>query len=257
MKSTVREAVLDSGRALEVPESVTEAFLRLLRPCVYLCPYDCLPEELKKDARPAGGLPRLPEGMEPPLPVPHAVTVDCAVIPTGVLDIAFPAAGHLVIFADVADYPAMGAVLHLPAGTETVEHHTRDNESEEEGAPETYEPFPLYAVPGTTQPDTFPSWSDVPEAVDYAEGDAERARLVDELIERIGDVLEVPYRHDIQLGGHSGAWQVSPEEYGHVLFARIPESAISDGDNSLTLVTETWEQIAGRRYDELAMANEC
>ncbi|WP_326696872.1 YwqG family protein [Streptomyces sp. NBC_01754] len=259
----MRETVLDAGRTLGVPGPVTEALLRLLRPCVYLCPYDSLPEGLKQDARTvarAGGLPHLPEGMEPPLPVPHALTVDCAALPAGSLDIELPADGHLVVFADVTHCPSAGAVLHLPAGTETVEYHRQDGlceeDDEEPEALEPYEPVPLYAVPGLTVPRPF-GRAVVPEAVDHTAGDAERIRRVDQLVDRIEELLDVPYRHELQLGGHSNAWHNQAEDYGHVLLVRIPESSVSEGDLSLTLVTGTREQIAERRYDELDIAYEC
>ncbi|MEV0422651.1 hypothetical protein [Streptosporangium canum] len=104
MNLSVREAVLDAGRALALPDSVTEAFIRLLRPCIYLCPYDELPQELKKDARPAAralGFPHLPEDVEVPSYRSHVVTIDCAALPADVLDIDFPADGRLVILAEI------------------------------------------------------------------------------------------------------------------------------------------------------------
>ncbi|MFY0510965.1 hypothetical protein ACOMD4_11285 [Streptomyces anulatus] len=57
-----------------------------------------------------------------PAYVPHMVTVGCAAIPTGVLDIEFPADGHVAVLAEVTDQDE-GFVIHLPAGTETVERH--------------------------------------------------------------------------------------------------------------------------------------
>ncbi|MCO6694991.1 hypothetical protein KQI59_11155, partial [Streptomyces sp. Vc17.3-30] len=77
-----------------------EACVRLSRPCLHLCPYEELPEELRKEARPAarvGGPTRLPEGVDVPGYVPHVLTIACAAIPAGVLDIAFPADGHVVV----------------------------------------------------------------------------------------------------------------------------------------------------------------
>ncbi|MDX3322856.1 hypothetical protein PV415_38835 [Streptomyces sp. ME03-5684b] len=150
MESNVSEAVLEAGRALDIPEAVTRAFVRRLRPCVHLCPYGSLPEELKKDARPAAralGPVHLPEGAEAPLHLPHLMTIDCAAIPAGSLDIAFPADGHLVVFGSVTNGAACG-VIHVPAGTETVE---RQPDKKRMDPYETYhDPFPLYAVPGTT-----------------------------------------------------------------------------------------------------------
>jgi hypothetical protein len=249
MNVSVREAVLDAGRALAVPEPVTEAFISLLRPCVYLCPYDELPQELKKDARPAAralGIPHLPEDMEVPPYLPHVVTIDCAAIPTGVLDIDFPADGHLIIIAEITDYPGEGVIIHLPAGTETVERHSQ---------PKSHEPFPLYAAPGTTKPARL-HWSQIAEAADYAEGDAERARLVTTLIDKIEEIPDVRWKYDIQLGGYSRAWHNPVEDRGNALFLSIPESTVF-GDGCITLISGTREQIAERRYDELDFDVEC
>ncbi|MER6511318.1 hypothetical protein ABT158_31185 [Nonomuraea sp. NPDC001636] len=248
MKVSVREAVLDAGRALDLPEPVTEAFIRLLRPCVYLCPYDELPEELKKNARPAAravGFPHLPEGLELPSYVPHVVTIDCAALPAGVLDIDFPADGHLVILAEITDLDE-GVVIHLPPGTETVERHSQAK---------AHEPFPLYAVPGTTRSAAL-RWSDVAEAADYAEGDAERARLVAKFLDDMGEIPDLRWRFDIQLGGYSRAWHNPVEARGKVLFASIPESEVF-GDGCITLISGTREQIAEFRYDELDFDVEC
>ncbi|MGN0116755.1 MAG: hypothetical protein ACI39M_04640, partial [Streptomyces albidoflavus] len=113
----VREAALDAGRALGLPEPVTEAYVRLLRPCLHLCPYEKLPEELRTEVRPAarvGGPARLPKGVEVPGYVPHVLTVDCAALPTGVLDIAFPTDGHVAVLAEITDQDH-GWVFHVPA----------------------------------------------------------------------------------------------------------------------------------------------
>lgn len=248
MTATAREAIRDAGWALGIPESVTEAFVRLLRPCVYLCRYEELPEELREYARPAArvaGPAHLPEDVVVPAYVPHVVTINCAAIPTGVLDIDFPAEGHVVILAEVTDQDE-GFVIHLSAGTETVERHCREAESD---APKPHESFPLYAVPGITKPVALHR-TRVPEAVDYAEGDAERTRLVDNLIDEMGAILAVRWGYGIQLGGFSPAWHNPVEDRGNVLFVSIPESAVFDGD-CITLVSGTREQIAERRYDEL------
>lgn len=106
---------------------MTEAFVRLLRPCAYLCPYAQLPDDLRKDAAPAaraGGLAHLPVDVVVPAYVPHLVTVDCAALPTDVLDIDFPADGHLAILAEITDQDA-GFAIHVPAGIETAERRPR------------------------------------------------------------------------------------------------------------------------------------
>ncbi|MGF3197100.1 hypothetical protein [Streptomyces diastaticus] len=102
----VRDAVRDAGRALGLPDPVTEGFARLLRPCVHLCPYEALPEELRKDARPAarvGGPARIPQGVDVPDYVPHVLTLDCAALPTGVLDVDFPTEGHVAVLTETTD----------------------------------------------------------------------------------------------------------------------------------------------------------
>ncbi|MEU4173839.1 hypothetical protein [Streptomyces sp. NPDC026589] len=248
MTATASESVRDAGRALGVPEPVTEALVRLLRPCVYLCRHEELPEELRMNAAPAartGGPAHLPKDVVVPAYVPHVVTVDCAAIPTDVLDIDFPADGQVAILAEVTDQDE-GFVIHLPAGTETVERHSREAEP---GGLNTDESFPLCAVPGTTMPGALHR-SHVAEAVDYAEGGAERARLVDSLIDEMGAILAVRWGYGIQLGGLSPAWHDPLEDRGSVLFMSIPESAVFGGD-CITLVSGSREQIAERRYDEL------
>ncbi|MFD5185914.1 hypothetical protein ACFWMQ_25590 [Streptomyces sp. NPDC058372] len=248
----VRGAVRDAGRALGLPEPVTEAFVRLLRPCVHLCPYEMLPEELRKDARPAarvGGPARVPEGVDIPDYVPHVLTIDCAAIPTGVLDIAFPTDGRVAILTETTDDG--GFFLHVPTGAETVERHSpeRDDGQTRRG------PFPLYAVPGTTIPARL-HWSHVAEAADYAEGDAGRTELVDRLIEQAESLVDVGWGHDIQLGGYSPAWHDPLEDRGDVLVVAIPWGTIS-GDDCITYVSGTPEEIAERRYAELAFTVEC
>ncbi|MFH9264550.1 hypothetical protein ACH4KN_09850 [Streptomyces sp. NPDC017546] len=244
----VRETIRDAGRALGVPGPVAEAFVRLLRPCVYLCPFEQLPEELRNSARPAaraGGSAHLPEGVDVPAYVPHLVTVDCAAIPTGVLDIDFPDDGQVAVLAEVTDQDE-GFVIYVPTGTETVERHPREAEQD---APKSSESFPLYAVAGTTMPGALHR-SHVAEAVDYAEGDAERARRVDNLIDEMGAILAVRWGYGIQLGGFARAWHDPLEDRGNVLFLSIPESAVFGGD-CITFVSGSREQIAERRYDEL------
>ncbi|MEV7659950.1 hypothetical protein AB0O39_38050 [Streptomyces anulatus] len=248
MTAIAHEAVRDAGRALGVPDPVTEAFIRLLRPCVYLCPYEELPEELRKDARPAalaGGPAHLPEDVAVPTYVPHLVTVDCAAIPTGALDIEFPTAGHVAILAEVTDQDE-GFVIHLPTGTETSKRYPREMELE---ALKSYESLPLYAVAGTTMPGALRR-SHVVAAVEYAEGDTERARLVDNLINEMGAILTVRWGYGIQLGGFAPAWHDPLEDRGNILFASIPESAVFGGE-CIILVSGSREQIAERRYNEL------
>ncbi|MFF0740325.1 hypothetical protein ACFYVL_07970 [Streptomyces sp. NPDC004111] len=248
MTATARETIREAGRARGLPEPVTDAFVRLLRPCVYLCRYEQLPEELKENARPAAraaGPAHLPPGVVVPAYVPHLVTIDCAAIPTGVLDIDLPADGHVAILAEITDQDE-GFAFHIPAGTETVERPPREAKPD---GPKSYEAFPLYAVPGVTRPAHL-HLSDVAEAVDYAEGDAGRARRVENLMDEINASLSVRWGHGIQLGGYSPAHHDPLEDRGDVLFVSIPESAVFDGD-CVTFVSGTREQIAERRYDEL------
>ncbi|MFK3733860.1 hypothetical protein ACI2LJ_26755 [Streptomyces sp. NPDC088090] len=248
MIAPIREAVRDAGRGLGLPEPVTEAFVRLLRPCVHLCPYDQLPEGLREGARPAAraaGPAHLPENVDVPAYVPHLVTIDCAAIPSGVLDIDFPADGHVAVLAEVTDQDE-GFVVRVPAGAATVERRPRASEPDD---PRSRAPFPLYAVPGLTGPAGLRR-SHVAEAVAYAEGDAERARLVDGLTDAMGAILAVRWGYGIRLGGFSPAWHNPVEDRGNVLFVSVPESAVFGGD-CLTLVSGTREQIAERRYDAL------
>lgn len=257
VRETTREAVLDAGRTLGVPEPVTRSFLRHLRPCVHLCAYDMVPEAQRQGARPVGraaGPAHLPKDLEAPEGLPHILTLDCAAVPAGALDIEFPADGHLVVFAEISDYPGEGVVVHVPPETGAAGRPLREVEGT--AGSEFHEPFPLYAVPGVTMPD-FHRWSDVTEAAEYAGEDAERRRLVERLIGRIDAILYPRWTQDIQLGGHSRAWQNPVEDRGHVLLLRIPESAVSEGDGYLTLVAGRREQLAERRYEELEFEVEC
>ncbi|MFD7293092.1 hypothetical protein ACFV9W_07355 [Streptomyces sp. NPDC059897] len=255
VRETLREAVLDAGRKLGIPDPVTQAFVRHLRPCVHLCAHDMVPERQRPGAGPVGraaGPARLPKDLEAPDGLPHILTLDCAAIPADALDIELPADGHLVVFAEITDYPGEGAVIHLPPGA--AEHTLREVEGT--AGPDFHDPFPLYAVPGATLPD-FQRWSDLAEAAEYAGEDAERRRLVERLIGEIDAILYPRWTYDIQLGGHSRAWQNPVEDRGHVLLLRVPESAVSDGDGYLTLIAGRREQLAEHRYEELEFEVEC
>ncbi|MGY0490119.1 hypothetical protein [Streptomyces sp. WG-D5] len=249
----MRKAVLDAGRTLGVPESVTVAFAGQLRPCVHLCAHGTLPEDMREGARPVGraaGLPHLPPGTAAATgSLPHILTIDCAAVPPGVLDIDFPADGQLVVFAEISDYPGEGIVLHVPAGTETVEHEM--DGVDESDRPAFHEPFALYAVPGMTGPGNY-ELTHLKEALEYVDGDSERERRVKKLTELLDGILYHRWTNDIQLGGHSRAWQNPVEERGDVLFLRIPEGAVCEGDHYLTLIAGTRELLAERRYDDLA-----
>ncbi|MFE7671406.1 hypothetical protein ACFU5N_04235 [Streptomyces albidoflavus] len=249
----VREAAHNAGRALGLPEPVTEAYVRLLRPCLHLCPYDKLPEELRtEDARPvarAAGPARLPKGVEVPGYVPHILTLDCAALPTGVLDIALPADGHVAVLAEITDQNH-GWVRHVPAGTETVERRPSERDPLA-----SVDPFPLYAVPGITTP-TYVDIPEIPEAAAYAEGNAERTELLEELFEKLESLVSVPWAHEIQLGGWSPAWHDPLEDRGDILLVAIPEGAVSDGD-CITYVSGTPEEIAECRYADIAFSVEC
>ncbi|MET7510446.1 hypothetical protein [Streptomyces albidoflavus] len=253
VREAVREAALDAGRALGLPDPVTEAYVRLLRPCLHLCPYDMLPEELREEnARPAArvaGPAQLPKGVEVPTYVPHVLTIDCAALPTGVLDIAFPTEGHVVVLAEITDQNH-GWVLHVPAGTETVERRPAERDALASVAP-----FPLYAVPGITTPKYVDS-SEVPEAAAYAEGNAERAGLLDELSEKMESLVSVRWGYDVQLGGWSPAWHDPLEDRGDLLLVAIPEGTVSGGD-CITYVSGTPEEIAECRYEGIAFSVEC
>ncbi len=252
-QEAVREAALDAGRALGLPGPVTEAYVRLLRPCLHLCPYHKLPEELRVEgARPVArvaGPARLPKGVVVPSYVPHVLTLDCAALPAGVLDIALPADGHLVVLAAITDQDH-GWVVRVPAGTETVERHPGERDTLASVAP-----VPLYAVPGVTTP-TYVDSSEIPEAAAYAEGNAERAGLLEELSEKLEALVSVPWAWEIQLGGWSPAWHDPLEDRGDILLVAVPEGAVSGGD-CITYVSGTPEEIAECRYDGIAFSVEC
>ncbi|KPC64753.1 hypothetical protein ADL35_47335, partial [Streptomyces sp. NRRL WC-3753] len=142
--------------------------------------------------------------------VPHVLTVDCAALPTGVLDIAFPTDGHVAVLAEITDQDH-GWVFHVPAGTETVERPPAERDPLASVAP-----FPLHAVPGLTTPKYVDS-AEIPEAAAYVEGNAERAELLDELFAKLESLVSAPWSYEIQLGGWSPAWHDPLEDRGEIL----------------------------------------
>ncbi len=99
---------LETAAKHGVPGSVVRELTARPRPCLSLVRHGELPEPSRENARPAartGGIPALPDGVNwPEVREPLVLSVDCAVLPQGALDIELPAEGHLLFFTEV-EYP--------------------------------------------------------------------------------------------------------------------------------------------------------
>ncbi|UXX96496.1 YwqG family protein [Streptomyces sp. AD2-2] len=135
---------LETAAKHGVPASVVRELTARTRPRLSLVRHGELPEPSRENARPAartGGLPALPDGVNwPEVRGPLVLSVDCAVLPQGALDIELPAEGHLLFFTEVEYPPEQSALLHIPAEAPTTGRPAGDIR--------VYEPRTLYPVPG-------------------------------------------------------------------------------------------------------------
>ncbi|MFE1796022.1 DUF1963 domain-containing protein [Streptomyces sp. NPDC059517] len=238
-----------------VPGPVAQEMLTGSRPCLHLVPFQDLTPAQQKETRPAartGGLPALPDGIDwPDGREPLVLTVDCAALPQGVLDIELPPEGSLLFFTDIEYEPESSVVLHVPAGARTTER-TAPNEliEGESWQPTVYEPGVLYAVPGLT---VAPDWRNAPATSAFRDGGADRDDALDRFEDAVRKAAAGGAAHgvSVQLGGFSRPWQSAPDEGDLVLLAQIHGQSIDLDVYTQTLIVGTRENISRRRYANL------
>ncbi|MFD3310179.1 DUF1963 domain-containing protein [Streptomyces sp. NPDC058694] len=236
-----------------VPGPVARELMARTRPCLYLVPYEQVPEALREDARPAGrtgGLPALPEGVDWPEPrEPLVLSVDCAALPQDILDIELPADGQLLFFTHISYPPESSAVLHIPAEARTTERSATYEFMGEATETTVYEPRTLYPVPALT---LDKDWDGGPETREFLEDDQAEDAL-ESFEEAVLDLAYGGRRPSVvvQLGGFSDPWDMAPDEGDRVLLAQIAGQAIDYNAFTMNLIVGTREDIAARRYAEL------
>ncbi|MFF9402447.1 DUF1963 domain-containing protein [Streptomyces sp. NPDC014646] len=242
MEANLRTRAHELGRMRGIPEAVVDEVLRHLRPSIQLCPF--IDDNEVRPAAMAGGLPRLPEGMEwPDSDHPHLATIDYAALPRDVLDIDLPQDGHLLVFSDFDRFDAP-VLLYIPAGTETTEREPR---VVDEDWP-IHAPEPLYPVVARYLDNA--DWSDIPGAVEFAEHIPSGERNMNEFIEDLRRFTDDSAGFTrIRLGGHSRYFQNPPEDDGLTHFLTVFADPF---DQALDLAfAGTREDIAARRYEKL------
>ena len=194
------QAYRDAARADGVPEHVIDLGLSFARPRIELSAES---EGGGSLAGTYGGHPRLPPNIVWD-GYPHFfASIDCATLPQDVLDFPLPRDGELLFFSDKHDDEdnSEGRVIHVPAGTATVERAPQHKE--EEGAPSPCtEPHPIYARR---------SW-DMPMRYDeaFTDADPEKKRLYEK--HYLDDYQEghEMWRYTLTLGGHAFSPQDPP-----------------------------------------------
>lgn len=231
-----------------VPVDVAEELGGLLRPRVLLVRLEDVPAGDEAPAHPAGrsgGLPSLPVGVEWPAGGgPLVLTVDCAALPAGWLDIDLPPDGHLLFFSSFEYEPECAAVLHVPLGVPTAERVP----PAEDVVP--YKPHPLYAVAGLT---VDHDWDCAPAAETFIDSAPDHEDLLEGFVKAVvASVHNGPEPHAVaQIGGFSHQWQVPPDRDGLVLLAQIEGNGVDHGLFTLNLAVGTREDIAAGRWEEL------
>ncbi|MFE7431268.1 DUF1963 domain-containing protein [Streptomyces sp. NPDC057545] len=242
MEANLRTRIHELGRKQGIPEAVVEEALRHLRPSISLCEADG--SSWQQGVRPAamaGGLPRLPEGMEwPDSDHPHLATIDCAALPRDVLDIDLPQDGHLVLFSDFDDFDAP-VLLHISAGTETTEQEPR---IVDENWP-IYEPVPLHPLVVWH----IDNWDDIPGAREFTERNPSGANKMDMFVDDLGHLFNAPGFARIRLGGRTHYFQNPPEEDGLTHFITVFGDPFEKTSN--LAFAGTREGISARRYEKL------
>lgn len=224
-----------------VPLDVAQELSGLLRPSVLLVRREDVPGD-EIPARPAGrsgGLPSLPEDVEWPVGAgPFALTVDCAALPAGWLDIDLPPDGNLLFFTSFRYEPERAAVLHVPAGVPTTERVPPADMDDQEVVP--YEPHALYAVAGLTIDHDWDS------ALDHDDVLEDFVKAV------VHSIHKGPAPHAVaQIGGFSDQWQVPPDQDGLVLLAQIAANGVDHSLFTLNLAVGTRADIAAGRWEKL------
>ncbi|MFE7069218.1 DUF1963 domain-containing protein [Streptomyces sp. NPDC057620] len=251
----VEQLVVRTAEMHNVPELVAQEMLTGSRPCLHLIPFQDLTLTQQKETRPAartGGLPALPDGIDwPDGREPLVLTVDCAALPEGVLDIELPPDGSLLFFADIEYEPESSVVLHVPAGARTGERTAPYELIEgEPWQPKVYEPGVLYPIPGLT---VAPDWRDAPATSAFRDGGTDRDDVLDRFVDAARQAAAGGAAHgvSVQLGGFSRPWQSTPDEGDLVLLAQIHGQAIDLDVYTQTLIVGTRENISRRRYASL------
>ena len=264
MTSIDEPLLLETAAEYGVPAPVVRELMARARPCLYLVPYDEVPEARRENARPAaraGGLPALPDGVNwPDGREPLVLSVDCAALPPGVLDIELPLDGHLLLFTEIEYPPESSVVLHIPAGVRTTERSaTYELDDGEEVRSRVYETRTLYPVPGLT----FDSeWQGGPRTQAFLDaegrGDGQEDAL-DGFEEAVLDLAFGGHRPGVcvRLGGHSDPWDMAPDVAGLVLFAQVAGQAIDYDVFTMNLIVGTREDLAAGRYAGLRYEQQC
>lgn len=270
--TSINEALLlETAAKYGVPAPVVRELMARARPCLYLVPYDDVPESHRENARPAartGGLPVLPDGVNwPDGREPLVLSVDCAALPHGVLDIELPADGHLLLFTEIEYPPESSAVLHIPAGVRTAERAATHQLAGEDVQSRVYEPRTLYPVTGLTFDG---EWEGGPETSAFLDGDGNgdgngddggggAQDALDGFEEAVGDLAFGGHRPGVcvQIGGFSDPWDMAPDTGELVLFAQLAGQAIDYNVFTMNLIVGTREGIAAREYDGLQYEQQC
>ncbi|MEV6537598.1 DUF1963 domain-containing protein [Streptomyces sp. NPDC051665] len=263
MTSIDEPLLLETAAKYGVPAPVVRELMARARPCLYLVPYDDVPESHRENARPAartGGLPVLPDGVNwPDGREPLVLSVDCAALPYGVLDIELPADGHLLFFTEIEYPPESSAVLHIPAGVRTAERSATYQLGGEDAQSRVYEPRTLYPVTGLTFDG---EWEGGPEISAFLDGNGDGGGAQDALDsfeEAVGDLAFGGHRPGVcvQIGGFSDPWDMAPDTGELVLFAQLAGQAIDYNVFTMNLIVGTREGIAAREYAGLQYEQQC
>jgi len=220
------------------------------RPCVYLVPYDEVPEARRENLRPAartGGFPALPDGVNrSDGKEPLVLSVDCAALPHGALDIELPVDGQLLFFTEIEYPPESSEVLHIPAAAvRTTERFATCQLDGEDAQSRVYEPRTLYPVTGLT----FDSeWQGGPQT-----------STLDGFEEAVLDLAFGGPRPGVcvRIGGYSDPWDMAPDVDGLVLLAQFAGQAIDYDVFTMNLIVGTREDIAAGRYAGLRYEQQC
>ncbi|WP_328491750.1 YwqG family protein [Streptomyces sp. NBC_00414] len=259
MTSTDEQFVHETAAKYGVPGPVAQELTAGSRPCLYLVPHSRLPASRQEDTRPAartGGLPSLPDGVDwPEGREPLVLSVDCAALPHGALDIELPADGHLLFFTEIEYPPESSSVLHVPAGSPTTERAATYDFDGEPMQVRVYEPQTLYPLPGLTLDEDR---RDAPATRAFLDADG-NGDVLDSFEEAVLDAVSGGTRPGVcvQIGGFSNSWDEAPDEGDLVLLAQMAGQAIDYNVYTMNLIVGTRQDIAAREYGNLQYEQQC